>query len=181
MEKPKGYFYDNNTLRQKVKGFKDLSPFARHAVKDILDLIWENESLSINDDETLQKYLGFNNKQWKDIKIELTSLNQKFLSKKDKHFYSPWLSSQALKTPDILKEFSEYEDSYSELEDIEDISDMHDVEPDSQTSHSDDSYIEDDVFSQGKRNVLFREKNNSLGASTRASIVSNKILKRYIK
>lgn len=176
MEKPKGYFYDNNSLKQKVKGFKELSPFARHAVKDILDLIWNSSSFSVDDNDELLKYLGFTDKQWKDIKIELTSLNKKFLAKKDNHFYSPWLSSQALKTPDILREFHEYEDSYDELDDIEDIS-----ETDSQNEKSEVCEDEIDVFDGGRRNVLFREKNNSLGASTRASIVSNKILKRYIK
>lgn len=178
MEKPKGYFYDNNSLRQKVKGFKELSPFARHAVKDILDIIWESESFSVEDDTKLLKYLGFTEKQWRDIKVELTSLNQKFLAKKDNYFYSPWLSSQALKTPEIIREFSEYKDSYEELDEIEDISGANSLDLENNNIEKEQREVD---FGSEKRNLLFKEKNNSLGASTRASIVSNKILSKYIK
>jgi hypothetical protein len=175
MEKPKGYFYDNNSLRLKVRGFKELSPFARHAVKDILDLIWESESLSIEDNKELLKYIGFNEKQWKDIKIELTSLNNKFLVKENNDFKSPWLNSQSEKTPKILKEYKEYSNSYDEIDEIEEINTTFTDKKD-KTIEQEDTI---DNFDNNKKHVLFKEKNNSLGASTRANIVSNKILNRY--
>lgn len=173
MEKPKGYFYDNSSLISKVKGFKELSPFARHAVRDLLDLIWESESFSVEDDKKLMKYLGFSDTQWKKIKIELTSLNHKFLYKKENRFYSPWLEIQNSKSSSITKNFEEYQKSYDELDDIDDISN---------TVEESDNFgikIPEEETEQNRNDLLFKGKNNSLGASTRANIVSNKLLKKY--
>lgn len=185
MEKPSGYFYDKKTLENKVKGFRELTPFARHAVRDILDLIWCDERLCVKDDRGLLEYLGLSQQQWDSVKLEITGLNKKFLYKKDSYFLSPWLEIQSERNSDIIKENNDYVRSYEELDDIEDLSSL--VNENEKNEHEntkmyrEEDYVKCVNISDTGKSVLFQEKKRSLGTTSRANIVSNKIIDKYLK
>lgn len=180
MQKPKGYFYDHSLLESKVKGFKELTPQARHALRDILDKIWNSDELLVADDKELMKYVGYTENKWEKVKVELTSLSRNFLLKKDGVFTSKWLASQAGKVDILLKDYQDFVKSYDEIGEIEDFS-LSNSEIKKTVNVIEQDNEDLDLINTMKNNLLFKEKKGNIGVNTRASILNSKILQKYAR
>lgn len=180
--KVSGYSFDPKTIKSYVAGYKDLSPKARHALRDIFDCLWESESNSVSDDSKLIAYTGFTKREWTGIKQEFFAMKKNFISLSDGQWTSPWLKSQKQKVEEIEADNPQLSKSYTSLKDDDSFEDEDFNDIDEEDSSATDKI---ERLQQATNNAntgtptLYKETRRKKTVVERSRDMNKKILEKY--
>lgn len=173
-----GYCFDPLSIKKHVSGYSHLSPKSRHALRDIFDLIWESDTMSVIDDATLISYMGLTKREWVAVKKEIFGLSPSFVSLSSGYWSSKWLEKQRKSSPDIMKNNPRFSKSFAEIKENAEITEENDENDDFLVEVFDDfgdnvqnakQYLPTgdkkrrQLFSQESRKKSVREKSEDIG------------------
>ena len=91
----RGYCFDPRTFIDMVKGYKELSPQARWAFRELLDALWISDQCQVpEDDVAMAAQMGLRRGVWIKLKQELFNLDNRVLMLNQGFWSSPWLERQ---------------------------------------------------------------------------------------
>lgn len=184
-----GYCFDPSSIKKSVSGYSQLSPKSRHALRDIFDLIWESESMTVMDDAKLVSYMGLTKRDWVSAKAEILGIPSAFISLSSGVWSSRWLNRQKGASSEIMKNNPRFSESFKEIHQNDEINEENDENDDFSVEVFDD--IRDNIqenqvtlnqkspsrrqlFSQESRKKSVRERSEEIGDA-----LENRLRGRY--